>query len=498
MPRVGSPDAPKFDGSPENLRNFLEDVRTTCAPFSPSDYFLIRFTIAYAYPGAPDDALYWQDIYQKSHFSYRDYIDFIAEMYPEVSFDGFFDAPASCTSPNVPPISESVPVASTTVEHQHIRLTASQKYPELAALHGPNADILLADECQFCDYRFNSEIPDLSSEETALSDFDSAFPDESSCISDVLPAEPEPSPMLPLAYTPAVEPPLLDFDSEISDLDSIDIPEVLMTSCTDLLGLEFQVNNAVDMSVEIPVLLDLESDAEDCANDPPLSPEFPELEGIVFTVQEVPRYPPGLPHIPCPWKRFSSGSLLDGIPDASLPLSALAQDLVRFDGSCGDLYSDALPSLTSSPWSPCNLLDSVCDDLPAEAIPVLQSSAPVIRNILDSECDDLSVLMHPVLPAVSVPSPVTRPPRSRKCRERRPLHPEISCPASDHSTVPSEPTHSHPPPVKQHSHALYPIQPPRRRRSGFCCRRRRRKRRWNKRRRRRPGPDDHTLPPPSL
>ena len=187
-----------------------------------------------------------------------------------------------------------------------------------------------------------------------------------------------------------------------------------------------------------------------------------------------------------------------GIPDASWPLSVLAQDLVRFDGSCGDLYSDALPSLTSSLRSPCDLLDSACDDLPAEAIPVLQLSAPVVRNILDSECDNLSILMHPILPVVAIPSPVACPPHSRKCRKCCPLHLEILCPASDHSTVPSEPIHSYPPPVRQHSHLLYPIQQPRRRRSGFCCRRRRRKRRWYKRRWRRPGSDDHTLPPPSL
>jgi len=123
MPPVSSPDAPKFDGSPENLRTFLEEVRTLCTnciSFSSSnqDYFLIRFTIAFAYPCVPDDALYWQDIYRERRFSYRDFIGFIAEMYPDVSFDGFFDAPASCTSPDVPPISDSVPVASTTVEHQ--------------------------------------------------------------------------------------------------------------------------------------------------------------------------------------------------------------------------------------------------------------------------------------------------------------------------------------------------------------------------------------------
>ena len=240
MPPVNSPDAPKFDGSPENLRTNLEEVRTVCTNCiyflsSNQDYFLIRFTIAFTYPCVPDDALYWQDIYQERCFSYRDFIDFIAEMYPSVSFDGFFAPPASCTFPDIPPVSDSVPVASTTVEHQDAKLTPSQKYPELAALLGPNADIYLSDDCDFCDSKSDSEIPDESSEEPALPDSDSEIPDVSSCTADVLPAGP--------ASPPAVEPPLLNFDSETSDLDSTDAAEVLLMSCTDLLGLEFQVND---------------------------------------------------------------------------------------------------------------------------------------------------------------------------------------------------------------------------------------------------------------
>jgi hypothetical protein len=52
-----SPDAPRFDGSPETLLEYLNHVRTLCTTANASEGMLIRYTIACAAQSAPDEAL---------------------------------------------------------------------------------------------------------------------------------------------------------------------------------------------------------------------------------------------------------------------------------------------------------------------------------------------------------------------------------------------------------------------------------------------------------
>ena len=199
--------APYFDGAPEHFRAYLERVRTLCAHFKASEEVLITCTIAYAILSDKEDGVYWGEIWKEHRPNYRDFIYLIAEMYPGVSLDGFFDGPTSYTFPDVspnifrfgpPPRIPDDPDASNPcyidVDSPEFHRVKSEPIPPLPRTSAPLVEPSVLDS--------DSEIPDVSLEEPALLDSNSAIPDESSCISDVLPAVPEPSPMIsPASHT---------------------------------------------------------------------------------------------------------------------------------------------------------------------------------------------------------------------------------------------------------------------------------------------------------
>jgi hypothetical protein len=487
-----SPDAPRFDGSPETLLEYLNCVRTLCATANSSEGMLIRYTIACAAQSVPDEALCWQyilDAYQ-CHSNYRDFIYLILQAYPGVSDDGFFDE-ITCDDPaDTLQISEPIPQTPCADEHDPIEDPATWTYQDrLYALHGPNAALYLSDDCDSC----NSE-PEI----------EEVVP----FVADLLGLQFEPCDVAPCA--PEEEPPLLNFDPAASVPDSLSTStdkEVLFAFDTDLFGLEFPVDETVGFPSEDPILIDLDFALEDSAPDPmTLCSGLSLLEGLMFDAPpEVPRYPPGLSHIPQARIRSHSLSLIDVASDMTLPSLGLMFDIDAYDAPCEDLCSGAFPTLPALIRTPCDFLDSACDDLPSGTTLIMQSSDPVIRNALDSQCEDLCSFAHPVLVAVA---PIA-PPHPRMRRTTRRTKPHMSGTHSHCCTHAPDRiwTHSCPPWTtvaiilrrctrRRHCHSLFPIQQPGRRRLGSHLIRRRRKRRWYKRRRRRPRPDDPTFPPP--
>ncbi|KAJ8579262.1 hypothetical protein M405DRAFT_870497 [Rhizopogon salebrosus TDB-379] len=111
---------------------------------------------------------------------------------------------------------------------------------------------------------------------------------------------------------------------------------------------------------------------------------------------EVPRYPPGLSHIPQARIRSHSLPLIDVASDMTLPSLGLTFDIDAYDASCEDLSSGAFPTLPALIRTPCDFLDSACDDLPSGTTPIMQSSDP-------------SLPLHPLTPGcvgpLVVPSP---------------------------------------------------------------------------------------------
>jgi hypothetical protein len=76
-----SPDTPYFDGSPEDLQQYLDHTQRIFSTTDASDKTKIRYFIAYAARGAYDDALIWEDIREQHKGSYDDFVRAIINLY---------------------------------------------------------------------------------------------------------------------------------------------------------------------------------------------------------------------------------------------------------------------------------------------------------------------------------------------------------------------------------------------------------------------------------
>jgi hypothetical protein len=398
-----SPNAPRFNGSPETLLEYLNCIRTLCTTANTSEGVLIRFTIAYATQSTPDEALCWQyllDEYQ-CHSNYRDFIYLILQMYPGVSDDGSFNSEITCINP-VDTLQISEPILQTPCVDEQDPATRTYQ-ARLYALHGPNAALYLSDDRDSC----NSE-PEI----------EEVVP----FAADLLGLQFEPCDAAPCA--PEEEPPLLNFDLAGSVLDSLSTStdKEVFTFDADLFGLEFPVDETVGFPSEDPILIDLDFALEDSTPDPmTLSSRLSQLEGLMFDAPpEVPQYPPGLSHIPQARTRSHSLPLIDVASDMTLPSLGLVFDIDTYDASCEDLCSGAFPTLPALIRTPCDFLDSACDDLPSRTTPIMSASDPVIHNALDSQCEDLCSFVHPILPAVTPIAPLH--PRMHRTTRRTKSH----------------------------------------------------------------------------
>ncbi|KAJ8579697.1 hypothetical protein M405DRAFT_870053 [Rhizopogon salebrosus TDB-379] len=144
-----SPDAPYFDGSPEDLQQYLDHTQHIFSTTDVSDKTKIRYFIAYAARGAYDDALIWEDIREQHKGSYDDFIRAIIDLY-------FEEIP----SPAPPPRSLASPLddfdfdtassafASPIIEDIVQEHADSPAPPptSLASLLGPNAHLYLSND----------------------------------------------------------------------------------------------------------------------------------------------------------------------------------------------------------------------------------------------------------------------------------------------------------------------------------------------------------------
>ncbi|KAJ8594070.1 hypothetical protein M405DRAFT_858424, partial [Rhizopogon salebrosus TDB-379] len=188
--------------------------------------------------------------------------------------------------------------------HDPIEDPATWTYQDrLYALHGPNAALYLSDDCDSC----NSE-PE---------------------IEEVVPfvADPPGSQFEPCDVAPCA------LAGSVPDSLSTSTDKEVFAFDADLFGLEFPVDETVGFPSEDPILINLDFALEDSAPDPTtLCSGLSQLEGLMFDApREVPRYPPGLSHIPQARIRSHWLPLIDVASDMTLPSLGLMFDIDAYD-----------------------------------------------------------------------------------------------------------------------------------------------------------------------
>jgi hypothetical protein len=322
LPLPTSSDAPYFDGRPENLLQYLNDVHSICTTAEVSDEDMMAYTIAYAARGAVNDAAHWIQIYYDTQGSYERFIVAIFRLYHGIYASSFFCG-------------------------------AKMTERALRALYGPNASYYMSDSTATCS-DYHSEVPEHdsdnanttespSSASTPLSpSIDQCSDTEEVVVSFVAnPVGPQctatsaPENVIPDEILLSLDLDTADFAPSASEHDTMKEVAVFIA---DLEGLQFPTDNLEDIAPD-PTLIDLE-----CT---PVAPEslesfaFSELDGITFDLPEVPLTPPGLS-----LRRSSSLLFADIASDKSSTLAVSDSDSEVSENLCHNSHS-MRPSLSA-------------------------------------------------------------------------------------------------------------------------------------------------------
>ena len=93
LPSLDSSDAPYFDGRPENLLQYLNDVYDICTTAEVCEEDMVEHIIDYAIQGAEGHALCWYRIYCGIRGGYEEFICAIFRLYPGIYANSFFCGP---------------------------------------------------------------------------------------------------------------------------------------------------------------------------------------------------------------------------------------------------------------------------------------------------------------------------------------------------------------------------------------------------------------------